>query len=165
MSSARSTLVPVGQSEKTIYLLDANILLRLAQPGHAMHATARDAVRTLLQRSEQLVTAPQSLWEFWTVATRPPTARGGLGLDAGQAQTALQYFEALYPALPEVPLHYEWTRLVVAYGVCGKDAHDARLVALLKAHGLSTILTFNTKDFARYALTENIVAIDPAYIK
>ena len=34
--------------------------------------------------------------------------------------------------------------------VSGKKAHDARLVASMKVHGIVTILTFNVEDFARY---------------
>ncbi len=36
------------------------------------------------------------------------------------------------------------------YRVSGKNAHDARLVAVMKPHGITRILTFNAADFARY---------------
>jgi predicted nucleic acid-binding protein len=34
--------------------------------------------------------------------------------------------------------------------VRGKNAHDARLVAAMLVHGLTHVLTFNGKDFARF---------------
>ncbi len=45
------------------------------------------------------------------------------------------------------------------YRVSGKNAHDARLVAVMKPHGITRILTFNAADFARF---EGIEAIHPA---
>jgi predicted nucleic acid-binding protein len=48
---------------------------------------------------------------------------------------------------------------VVAHGVQGKQVHDARLAALMLAHGITHILTLNGADFARYP---GIVPIDPA---
>jgi hypothetical protein len=39
---------------------------------------------------------------------------------------------------------------VVQYRVSGKPAHDARLVAAMKVHGLTSILTFDSTGFSRY---------------
>jgi predicted nucleic acid-binding protein len=53
---------------------------------------------------------------------------------------------------------------VAAYKVSGKNTHDARLVASMRAHGIAGILTFNVQDFARYeeieALHPDSVAVD-----
>jgi predicted nucleic acid-binding protein len=46
----------------------------------------------------------------------------------------------------------------VDYRVSGVQVHDARLVAAMHIHGVKRILTFNTKDFARY---DRIEAIHP----
>ena len=35
--------------------------------------------------------------------------------------------------------------------IIGKRAHDTRLVAAMKTHGIPCIVTFNVKDFARYS--------------
>jgi predicted nucleic acid-binding protein len=152
-------------AQGTTYLVDTNVLLRLSQPTHPMHQSARTAVQALIERGHPLVTMPQCLWEFWAVATRPATAGGGLGMATEDAQTAVEYFEALYPTLPESPLHDEWKRLVITHRVSGKTTHDVRLVAGLKVHGLTHILTFNAADFQRFATNENIVVVDPASIK
>ncbi|HKV48296.1 MAG TPA: hypothetical protein VJN69_09410 [Candidatus Acidoferrales bacterium] len=60
--------------------------------------------------------------------------------------------------LPELPLREEWERLVATYRVSGKNTHDARLAAAMAVHGVNSILTFNTDDFARYP---GISVLDP----
>jgi predicted nucleic acid-binding protein len=47
----------------------------------------------------------------------------------------------------------------VDYRVSGVQVHDARLVAAMRVHGVRRILTFNTKDFARF---DDIEAVHPA---
>lgn len=142
-------------------LLDSNILARLAQHTHPMHATARDAVAALQRGGQALFIVPQNLYEFWVVATRP-VAANGLGFTAPQAAAELARLEALFPLLPETPVILaEWRRLVAAYGVLGKNAHDARLVAAMLAHGLTHLLTFNVADFTRFA---GITILDPSTV-
>jgi hypothetical protein len=46
---------------------------------------------------------------------------------------------------------YEWRTLVVQYNIIGSSVHDACLVAGMKVHDITRILTFDTGDFARYA--------------
>jgi predicted nucleic acid-binding protein len=41
-------------------------------------------------------------------------------------------------------------------GVSGVQVHDARLVAAMRVHGVKRILTFNERDFARYADVEAV---------
>ena len=57
-------------------------------------------------------------------------------------------------------MYTEWRRLVLTFNVSGVQVHDARLVAAMKEHGVTHILTLNTTDFMRYG-SEGIVAIDP----
>ncbi|MFO0805333.1 MAG: hypothetical protein U0791_19690 [Gemmataceae bacterium] len=52
----------------------------------------------------------------------------------------------------------EWRRLVHTHAVRGKQVHDAKLVALMQANGLTHIMTLNGADFARYP---GLVIIDP----
>jgi predicted nucleic acid-binding protein len=42
--------------------------------------------------------------------------------------------------------------------VVGKQAHDARLVAVTLVHGITHLLTFNTDDFKRY---DEITVVNP----
>jgi predicted nucleic acid-binding protein len=55
--------------------------------------------------------------------------------------------------LPDEPAIYAvWKRLVTMHGVIGNQVYDARLVAVMRVHGVDRILTFNAADFARYGI-------------
>ncbi len=133
------------------FVADTGILLRLLERTDPQHATIRQALRALRRHGERLVTAPQNAAEFWNVCTRPATARGGLGLQLPETDRRLRIVERLFQILPESPAAYAiWRSLIVAHGVMGIQVHDARLVALMRVHGLTQLLTLNTSDFARY---------------
>jgi predicted nucleic acid-binding protein len=134
----------------TAYLADTNVALRWTRSSDPDHALARAAVTALRQRGEQVLITPQNLIEFWNVATRPLT-RNGFGLTPAPAEQEVVRLEAFFPLLPDTPAIYsEWRRLVVTIGVSGVQVHDARLVAVMRVHGLAHILTFNTVDFTRF---------------
>ena len=58
------------------WLIDTNVLLRLADTGSTEHALAKSAIENLIGREESLFLCPQILVEFWAVATRPTMANG-----------------------------------------------------------------------------------------
>jgi hypothetical protein len=104
--------------------------------------------------------ASQNFVEFWNVATRPAT-HNGMGWTLAEADQLLRLVERIFQLLPDAPAIYpEWRRLVVALGVSGAKVHDARLVATMRVHAASHILTLNTGDFARY-VGLGVVAVDP----
>ena len=143
-----------------IYLVDTNVLLRFADRTHPLHPRVRAAVRTLRAEGHRLQATSQNCVEFWNVATRPAD-KNGLGLEPADADRLLRLVERLFPVLPDVPAVYpQWRQLVVAFGVSGVQVHDARLVAAMRVHSMTHILTFNVADFVRYA-TLGIVAVDP----
>jgi len=133
------------------YLIDTNVLLRffdLADPRNAEIVAAIDAITAAT--TETYVCA-QVLIEYWVSATRPREANG-FGLDAAQADLRLAEIETLFTLLPEPPdIAARWRRLAVEHAVQGKQAHDARIVAVMLAHSVTHILTLNAADFARYA--------------
>ncbi len=127
-----------------------------------MHTTAHRALQQLTGAGAELCVAPQNLIEFWTVATRP-TAVNSLGLTPTLAAAEVVNFKAVFRLLPETTAIFkEWERIAALYNVSGKQAHDARLVAVMKVHGMERILTFNVGDFSRYAVGESITVVDPA---
>lgn len=144
------------------YLFDSNILLRLVHRHHPEHVLARTAAHMLHQRGEQGYYTSQNLVEFWNVATRPATARGGLGRSLKDTDHAVRVVERIVTLLPDTStVHTEWRRLVVAQGVAGVQVHDARLVAFMQVYGVTHLLTLNTKDFARYP---GIIAVHPSHV-
>lgn len=146
-----------------IYLVDTNVLLRFADRAHPLHTTIRAAVRKLRASGHRLRATPQNFVEFWNVATRP-TERNGFGLVSAKADRLLRFVERLFPLLPDSPAVYtEWRRLVVSFGVSGVQVYDARLVAAMRVHGVTHILTLNTSDFVRYR-TGGIFTVDPTSV-
>jgi predicted nucleic acid-binding protein len=141
------------------YLLDTNILLRLAQRKHPLHAPTRAAIVKLLCNSETLHIVPQNVYEGWVVATRP-LASNGLGLSPSTADRLIQRSTRFCQLLLDAPTIYEeWRRLVTTYSISGVNAHDTRLVAAMKVHGIQNLLTFNVGDFQRFAGTEiNVIS-------
>jgi predicted nucleic acid-binding protein len=143
-----------------LILADSGILLRLMERADPQHGAIRQAVRALTARGDELVTSVQNVAEFWNVCTRPATARGGLGLDVAETDRRVRVLERLVDILADHPAAYRlWRQLVVAHAVRGRQVHDARLVALLRAHGITHILTLNGGDFARYP---GLTVLDPA---
>ena len=146
-------------------LVDTNILLRIAQRSHAMHSEARKAVQALLRKKEVLHIVPQVVFEFWVVATRP-ALNNGLGLSPKKAKRIIEKGQNFFALLPETEQIYaEWLRLVETYSVCGVNAHDARLVAAMKVHGIRSILTFNRDDFKRFDGKEITVVLPSEIVR
>ncbi len=143
------------------FLVDANVLLALLQPAHSRRAEAEGAARELERRFDRLVLAHQTLYEIYVTVTRPTDSPGGWGLSPADAKLLLDKLQVTYTLLDERPLFDTWQRLVATYNTRGKPSHDARLVSFAIEHGLSQILTFNTRDFTRYA-PEGVTPIHPA---
>jgi predicted nucleic acid-binding protein len=139
-------------------LVDANILLRLADPTSPLHTIAAAAVTMLRAQGDSLHVVPQSIYEFWVVATRP-IANNGLGLSSTECLREVTTLKLSFPFLDDLPkLFSQWESIVAVFACHGKVAHDARYVAALKTHGLTHLLTFNVQDFARYP---GITVVDP----
>lgn len=143
-------------------LIDTNILTRAVQPSHSMHEQAVNAVSELKIRGNELCVSPQNLVEFWAVATRPESANG-LEMSISEAAIELGRIKSFFRLLEDNALIYlEWERIVVQYRVSGKNTHDARLVATMKTHGLTQLLTFNEDHFKRYS---DITVLSPGTIQ
>jgi predicted nucleic acid-binding protein len=133
-------------------LVDTNVLLRQFEPEHAHHRSAVDSVTRLLLSGEPVHVTAQNIAEFWAAATRSP-AQNGLGLAVAVVAAALDQIERVFALLPDEPATYAvWKRLVTMHGVIGNQVYDARLVAVMRVHGIDRILTFNAADFARYGI-------------
>ena len=130
-------------------LIDTNVLLRQLEPAHDHHGAAIAATMRLIESGETLQVAAQSIAEFWAVATRP-VAQNGLGLDVALASSAIAEIERTFELLlsDEAMVYPYWKRLVAEQRVTGRRVFDARLVAVMLAHGIDRLLTFNAADFA-----------------
>jgi predicted nucleic acid-binding protein len=133
-------------------LIDTCVLVRERATRDPAHSLAVSAIEQLIERGWEPCVVPQCLIEFWSVATRPINARGGLGLSLDDAQAAIDEFIATHRLLMEPPdIFARWYTLVRDHAVQGRQVWDARLVACMEAHSINYLLTFNIADFQRYA--------------
>jgi predicted nucleic acid-binding protein len=141
------------------YLVDTNVLLRLAQSDSPEHATIRRCTEILWAQGANLFYTSQNLAEFWNVCTRP-AERNGFGFSISEADDRASLIEAkLNFAADSEATHWEWRKIVVSQGVSGVQVHDARLVAAMHIHRINHLLTLNLQDFRRYG---DIVVISPS---
>jgi predicted nucleic acid-binding protein len=127
-----------------------------------MHSDVARSLAVLRRRGDELKVIAQNLIEVWAVATRP-IANNGLGITVAQAAQELTKLKTLFGILPDTAdILPEWEQLVVKHQVLGKQVYDARLVAAMKVHNVTHLLTFNTDDFKRY---DGITVVDPTDVK
>ncbi len=142
------------------YLVDTNVFLRIVPKTDPDRATALNALRKLIEMGEELYYTTQVLAEFWTVCTRPLTARGGYGLSSAKTERKARMIERYCKFAPEtVAAHDEWRRLIVAHAVQGVQVHDARLVAVMKTCSVTHLLTFEKGNFTRF---QGITVVAPS---
>jgi PIN domain. len=140
------------------YLADTNILLRLADTPSLQNPIAARAVAYLFRQRHEVFITAQNIIEFWAVATRP-RENNGFGWTCDHARAEVRALREKFPFLLEEPeIFVQWIRLVETIPVIGKRAHDARLVSVLKTHGIDHLLTFNSGDFALFT---DISVVDP----
>ena len=143
------------------FAVDTNVLLRNIADGDVAQPIAKNGLFVLRDRGDILSIFPQNLIEFWAVATRP-VSNNGLGLSVAQAQVEIVSLKTLFALLPDTPeIFSEWEKIVLQYRVSGKQVHDARLVAAMRVHNVTHLLTFNTADFKRFSF---ITAVSPQAI-
>src|SRR5262245_36566886 len=143
------------------YAVDTNVLARTIHKNYPMQQTAKDAIKLLRSRGETLCVFPQNLYEFWVIATRP-APQNGFGLAPADAETQIVEFETIFSLKRDTPALYdEWRKLIVQHSVLGKNAHDTRIVAAMKTHAVTHLLTFNIDDFKRYT---GISVISPTQV-
>ena len=139
-------------------IVDANVLLRLADAVSKHHGSAKAALSQLENAGARLFTVPQAIYEFWVVATRP-VENNGLGLTIEECDEEIKLLEVVVPVLNDPrTLYADWRSLVKNFKCTGKVAHDARYAAAISALNFEFLLTFNGSDFARYPF---ISILDP----
>lgn len=133
-------------------LLDTNILISLMPVEREHSSLVHKTVRQLLTQGLILHIVPQNLYEFWTVCTRPVGPLNGLGFSTDEALQEINRVKEQFTLLADDQAIYPvWEQLVAEYRITGRRCFDARLVAAMKVHGLTEILTFNDRDFRQFS--------------
>jgi predicted nucleic acid-binding protein len=136
--------------DKMDILADTNILLRRIHRNDPQHRLTTRCLGRLIKEGNRICVTSQNLIELWVVCTRP-VENNGLGLPVAHTDRIVARVEQSVLRLPDHDSVYsEWRRLVVEQTVAGKKTHDAHLVATMKVHDITHLLTFNSSDFSRY---------------
>ena len=144
------------------YLVDTNVLLRISQQDDPQHELVGTSIERLFKQGSELCFTSQNVAEFWNVCTRP-AERNGYGLTIAETNRRVEYIERTMTFLPDDETVYSiWRQLVIANNVHGVQVHDARPAAIMRAYGVTHILTLNQPDFLRYS---NIQAVHPNQVQ
>ena len=136
-------------------LLDTNVLMRVTDQNDERHDQALAAIDAIDQLGHEPVLVPQTLYEFWTAATR---RQNGLNMSATDAGAYVDDYCDIFTVIDDTPdVFRQWLRLVREHSVRGTNAYDGRLAGAMFAHGIRHLLTFNARDFRKYGL----VIVDP----
>jgi predicted nucleic acid-binding protein len=145
----------------TSYLIDTNIWLRGVQHAAPHHMAAVEALATLLAQGNDVFITTQNLIEFWSVASRPIESNG-LGWSVEAVRQEIDRLLVQFPLLDDTAAIFShWLQIVSTYRVVGRRVHDARLVAVMLAHDVTHLLTFNRDDFRQFDM---ITVVCPADI-
>ena len=143
------------------YLVDTNVLLRWSHGDSEDHSLCTGTIDGLLADGHDVCICAQVLIEFRVVATRPWNVNG-LGLTPADVKARTKDLRRMFTCLPEPPdIADRWEAVADRFSVIGRQAHDARIAALMLAHGVTHMLTLNPADFARYS---DITAVTPQEI-
>lgn len=122
----------------------------MAQPETDAADSALDALDQLGKAGFRSCIVPQVIYEYWVVATRP-REQNGLDHRLSHVNRDLERLQQAFLFLRDERAVFEhWHDLVSQHEVRGKNAHDARLVAAIRRHEITHLLTNNDRDFKRF---------------
>ena len=139
--------------------VDANVLLYSLFADSAWHGQAREKLNHLETSGLTAVASGQVLREVSAVLTRDaPRGRGLSGLAAASLVNALT--ARLRIVTETAHSHARWLDFLERGLARGTQVHDANIVAVMVASGISTLLTHNARDFERFSAWIHIMPID-----
>jgi predicted nucleic acid-binding protein len=130
--------------------VDTNILVYASVPVAPLHGVAIRAMRDEAAAGAALWLSRHILRGFLATLSRPQAF--GTPLSVSDLIDQVHRFEANYHIAEDGPtVTVELLRLLTRFPAGGKQVHDANIVATMRAHGLTRLLTHNTADFDRFA--------------
>jgi predicted nucleic acid-binding protein len=139
--------------------LDTSALVAASVAVHPGHAGAREAIRGFVAAGTALCISPQICREFLVVLTRQPVS--GRAFSVEEAIAALDEWRRGCSLLAEdEETVAQCLALARTHSVRGKQMHDCNVVAVMRAHGVSRLVTRNPSDFSRFSEIE-VVAVRP----
>lgn len=132
------------------FLIDTNVFLRFVEVDSPEFHVCDKALEAIRKSSHSACYCAQIMIEFWAVATRPRKVNG-LAMSIDQVKREINDIKTVFESIPEpADMTERWQKVAAAHSVIGKQAHDARIAALMLAHGVTHLVTLNSGDFVRY---------------
>lgn len=139
--------------------LDTNLFIPARFDAAPAHAVARAALNRAERSGEVLRINRQVIREYLAAATRPQAWSAPLPMS--RALSDLSWMEEAFEVLEDGPQVMDLlARLCRDIPMGGKQVHDANIVATMLAYGERRLMTFNVRDFRRFAA--HIEILDPA---
>ena len=130
-----------------VLFLDTNILLAATDESRHHHLLASRLLSASGSLGCRCALSGQIIREYLVVATRSVEANG-LGLDAADALANVEQLSSRLEFCDETEsVSTRLRSLVRSYNWTGKRVHDANVVATMKAHGITRLVTENPADF------------------
>ncbi|MBC8443330.1 type II toxin-antitoxin system VapC family toxin [PVC group bacterium] len=140
--------------------VDTNVLVYSSLARSPLHGAAVQTLNSLRADGGELWISRQVLREYIAVISRPhaTTLADPLATAIGDVRAYQSLFRIAEDG-PTVTGHL--LSLLTAIPCLGKQVHDANIVATMLAHGLSQLLTHNTRDFSRFAAQITVIPLVP----
>jgi predicted nucleic acid-binding protein len=141
-------------------VIDTNVLVYSTVLDNPWYEQARRWLATLQNQGVRLCVTTQILREYLVVLTRGSIFEKSFSVDqvVAQIRVLLPDLTVLDEPLEVVDLLHD---LVRRYQIRGKSIHDANVVAVMLAHGIHRLATFNSSDFQRF----KEIALEPASVE
>lgn len=136
--------------------IDTNVLVYASRPAAPEFGTAVSAVDRLRGQQRPLCISAQVLREYLAVVTRPQATTAGTPMPRAMANA--NAFRRRFLLLQETSDTMDRLfDLLANHPTAGRQVHDANLVATMLSNGITTLLTFNTRDFRRF---EDVIRLE-----
>ena len=120
---------------------------------------ARQSVETLTKQGTDLWISRQVLREYLAALSRPQTF--SQPVPATTLGESIRAFERRFRIAEDNALvTAKLLELLLQFPSGGKQVHDANIVATMLVHGVPTLSTHNTADFARFSGVTEIVPLN-----
>jgi predicted nucleic acid-binding protein len=140
------------------WFVDANVLVFAANPLSPWHTAAVSRLQAAREEGISLLVNPQVVREFIAAASRPAPNAPPPPIDP--IIENVRRILAAYMLLDEHAATIgRLAELLAVVPTHGKQIHDANIVATMLTNGVSTLLTHNTADFARFGAFIRIVPL------
>jgi uncharacterized protein len=130
--------------------VDTNILVYAHRIDSPWHRAARALILELAEGAAAWAIPWPCLHEFLSVATNPRIYRPPTSASGAVAQVDYWLESPTLTVFGEGPTHWPALKSTVLSGhIAGPRVHDARIVALCREHGVSTLWSAD-RDFSRF---------------